>query len=82
MKAVSLLFFMTFSFVAYACPFCDSATAEEIRASLFGADLTFNLFVTILPFIIFSLIVYLIYHGGIPAKKDKANPSLKQTKSI
>lgn len=51
------------------CPFCKSPAAVEIRASLFGEDFTYNLFISILPFLVFSIIIYLIYHGGIPYKK-------------
>ena len=46
-----------------ACPFCNSATSKEVRASLFGPDLPYNLLVTIIPFVIFALIVLLIYYG-------------------
>lgn len=74
MKGLLLFLSLTISVVIQACPFCKSDTAKEIRASLFGPDLTFNLFITILPFLICFLIVYFIYHGGLPLnKKNKFN---------
>lgn len=71
MKVVLLIFSLIISVAAQACPFCNSKTGKNIRAALFGPDLPFNLFITILPFIIFSVIVYLIYHGGLPTTKAK-----------
>lgn len=69
MKFILLSFFLLLTYATQACPFCNSETATEIRASLFGPDLAFNLVVTIFPFIIFSVIVYIIYHGGLTRKK-------------
>jgi len=69
MRILLLFFLLTLTLATQACPFCNSKTAKEIRASLFGPDLSFNLLITILPFIIFSAVVYLIYHGGLPSKR-------------
>ena len=69
MKGLLLFVSLIISAVVQACPFCTSDTAKEIRALLFGPDLTFNLLITILPFIICFLIVYFIYHGGLPTNK-------------
>ncbi len=77
MKILFLISSLIISVAAQACPFCNSKTAKEMRVSLFGPDLPVNLFITILPFIIFSLIVYFIYYGGFPAKKSR-----NTTKSI
>ncbi len=69
MKIILIIFSLIISVAGQACPLCNSKTAKEIRASLFGPDLPFNLFITILPFIICFAIIYLIYHGGFPSKK-------------
>ena len=78
MKILLLFIFIMISLASRACPFCNSKTAKEIRASLLGTDLSFNLFITILPFIIFSAIVYLIYHGGFPSKRLNNTFNLKK----
>jgi len=69
MKWMFLFLLIFISRLVQACPFCKSPAAVEIRASLFGEDFTYNLFISILPFLVFSIIIYLIYHGGIPYKK-------------
>lgn len=69
MKLLWLIGAILLPAAGYACPFCNSKSAREIRASLFGPDLPFNLLVTVLPFVIFYGIVYVIYHGGIKARK-------------
>ncbi len=71
MKAFLAVFFLFIFNVSKACTLCNSGTAEQIRASVFGPDLSYNLFITILPFIILSGIVYLIYQGGISKNKLK-----------
>ena len=47
-----------------ACPVCDSGTGQAVRAGIFGSDFGFNLFVTIVPFLIFGVIVAGIYYGS------------------
>jgi hypothetical protein len=69
MKTIVFTFLMLLSLGTKACPFCNSTTAKEIRASLFGRDLYFNLSVTILPFLLFSVIVYLIHQGRLPFRR-------------
>ncbi len=66
-----LILSITLSGIAEACPFCNSDSAAEVRTTLFGPDLIFNLSVTILPFIIFSLIGIGIYTGGFKLKLTK-----------
>lgn len=63
---IGLLAFIFISTNAQACPFCNSKTATDIRAILFGPDVYFNIAVTLLPFAIFSIIIYIIYHGRLP----------------
>ena len=64
MKPAFISILITLSFQAKCCPLCNSKTATQIRASLFGPDLYFNLLVSVLPFVICFGIVYLIYTGG------------------
>jgi hypothetical protein len=59
----SFLFLIVISLPTVACPLCNSNTAKDVRASIFGPDLSFNLFVTIFPFLIFGTIVFFIYRG-------------------
>lgn len=77
MKAIFLIVAVTISLAGKACPFCNSKTAREIRASLFGADFLFNLSVTLLPFIIFSAIACFIYYGGFPVKQPRIIITMK-----
>ena len=69
MKALLFIFVLPFALAGQACPFCNSKAAKEIRASLFGDDFSNNLLISVLPFIIFSAIIYLIYHGGLPRRR-------------
>ena len=71
MKVILFLLFSTSSLAVHACTLCNSKTAKDIRASFSGPDFSFNLLVTILPFIVFSVIVYFIYYGGFPYIKTK-----------
>jgi hypothetical protein len=69
MKILSfLLLLLASGFAAHACTLCNSKTATAVRASVFGPDLPFNLFITVLPFVICSVIVYFIYRGGFTKK--------------
>lgn len=56
---------------ARACPLCDSATGERVRAGIFGADFGANLAFTILPFAVFLAVAALI-HFGLPVPKRRA----------
>lgn len=70
MKIVLCLVLTMFNLTAFACPFCNSETAAEIRTSLFGPDLWFNLCASLLPFLFFFIITFLIYNGGWKRKPD------------
>jgi len=61
-KIFSLLFLITIS-PTIACPLCKSETAKDVRGLIFGPDFSFNLIVTLFPFLIFGLIVFFIYNG-------------------
>jgi hypothetical protein len=73
MKGFIFLVALLLPFYSFACPLCSSPSAREIRKSLFGPDLLFNLFVTVLPFFICAIITFLIYHGGLPKRKTISN---------
>lgn len=69
MKLFGFLLLLSVSSIsAYACTLCNSKTAIAVKAAVFGPDLLFNLFITILPFVICVLIVYFIYDGGFTKK--------------
>lgn len=71
MRSVVTLIFLASAQAASACPFCNSQTAKQIRAALFGPDLLYNVFITILPFLVCGIVVYLIYRGGFSTKNLK-----------
>jgi hypothetical protein len=73
MKLFLFLGMLFLSTAVAACPFCNSKTATQIRSSLFGRDFLFNLSVSLLPFVIFYLITYLIYNGGWKRAPKKLN---------
>ena len=56
-----LLLFLTLP--VSACPVCQSATGQEVRAGIFDRSFGYNLLVTLLPFPIFLGIALLIYFG-------------------
>jgi hypothetical protein len=78
MKPILFFLLTLFSLQSVACPFCNSTTARQIRASLFGEDVWFNLAITVLPFVLFAAIAFFIYHGGLPAKKTTKTGQLNQ----
>ncbi len=45
-----------------ACPFCDSSTAEEVRAGIFNFDFGYHLAVTFAPFPILVAALILLYY--------------------
>lgn len=69
MKYCLLLIAVLAATPAFACTLCQSGTAKEIRSLLLGQDLAINLAVTILPFLVCAVIIYLIYYGGIPGNR-------------
>ncbi len=64
MRSLVTVFLLFCSYSASACPFCDSKTATEIRASLFGLDFFYNLAASTLPFVAFYAILLVIYKSG------------------
>lgn len=51
---------------AGACPFCNSATGEEVRSGIFNADFVRNVVATLWPFPVLLGIVGAIYLGPPP----------------
>ncbi len=53
-----------------ACTMCDSKTATDVRAEVFGDDFYNNLFVIVLPFIMFTGIIVCIHKSGRTIKSN------------
>jgi hypothetical protein len=64
MKVFLIVLFFLYSWTTEACPFCSTKTAGEIRTSLFGPDIFFNIGATLLPFVIFFCVAVFIYYGS------------------
>lgn len=45
---------------AVACPFCESSTAEQVRAGIFNAELLYNLGVLLAPFSVLLATLFLM----------------------
>jgi len=71
MKNKYLPIFVMLTSSVMACPFCGTKTSGDIRAVAFGQDMTYNITVSIIPFVIFGIVTYFIYKG-IPLKKRTA----------
>jgi hypothetical protein len=70
-KLIFFLLLASISTISSACPFCNTQTAAEIRASLFGPDFFYYLMASLLPFLIFVIIILLIYKGGYKTKTSQ-----------
>ena len=55
-------FLLGLSSSALACPFCDSSTAEQVRAGIFNSDFGYHLGVALAPFPILIAVLFLIYY--------------------
>jgi hypothetical protein len=58
---------------ARACPFCESATAEQVRAGLFDENFIYNFAAVLLPFPVLLLIIAWIHLGAPQKKRGPAN---------
>ncbi len=47
---------------ARACPFCESTTADQVRAGIFNSDFVYHLGASFAPFPILIAILILIYY--------------------
>jgi hypothetical protein len=61
---------------AWACPLCDSATADQVRAGLFDGHFLKNLAVVLLPFPLFIGLGVCVYFSG--PRQHGAAPSLDE----
>ena len=62
--------------LAKACLVCKTGTGEQVRAGLCNGHFGYNLFVTLLPFPVFTGIVALIYFGvPFPRRRRIGQPS-------
>ena len=44
------------------CPFCESTTADQVRAGIFNSDFVYHLGMSFAPFPILIAILFLIYY--------------------
>lgn len=58
----ALCFVLGIASSAVACPFCDSSTAEQVRAGIFNSDFGYHLGVALAPFPILFAVLFLIYY--------------------
>ena len=68
MKIILLLALLLTSIATSACTLCNSPAASQIRANVFGPAFVENVFYTLLPFVLISFIIRLIY-GNTKEKK-------------
>lgn len=69
-----LIYFIITPTLLFACPLCKTTIGTEVRAAIFDHDFLFNLFYMLLPFALFMLIAFALYHGPSSHRK-KANAS-------
>ena len=60
---------------AVACPFCDSVTAERVRAGIFDFDFLYHVAATLAPFPILIGLVAFIHFSGMPASSKQTSGS-------
>jgi hypothetical protein len=69
-KVVALVAFIwALGSPALACPFCESDTAEKVRAGIFNSDFVYHLGVSFAPFPVLIAILFLIYYW--PARRPR-----------
>jgi hypothetical protein len=64
-----ILLFLFMAAAAWGCPFCHSATGEQVRAGIFNANFTSNLIALLAPFPVFAAVVAWMYFGAFGPKK-------------
>ncbi len=71
---------------AAACPFCNSNTAEQVRAGIFNSDFGYHLGVSLTPFFIFNAVLFLVYYLPIGRSKkpgsDREPPSVASKSTL
>jgi hypothetical protein len=55
-----------------ACPWCETPTAELVRAGIFNDEFLYNVAITLSPFPLLVLVVALVYFG-FPVDRPKKN---------
>ena len=81
---VSFYFMLLIPSAATACPFCNSSTAEQVRAGIFNSDFGYHLGVALAPFPILFAVLLLIYYwpAGRPTKRSGDRMSSSDMSSI
>jgi hypothetical protein len=65
---------------AFACPFCDSVVAEQVRAGIFDSDFLYHLAAA--PFPILIGVVAYIYCGGMSTGSTSISESTETTTPV
>ena len=68
-----------FASPASGCPFCDSSTAERVRAGIFNSDFVYHVGVSFAPFPVLIAVLILIYYWPVRRPSD---PSKVQIQSV
>ena len=68
---------------AKACPFCNSSTAEQVRAGIFNSEFGYNLVISIAPFAILVAVLMLIYSWPTTRLRERPQncPPLKDNRA-
>lgn len=74
MKVILLtLTLLFFSLAGEACTLCNSKTATDVRAIVYGDDFVKNILFTIIPFLVFTVIILSIYNWRVSDNILKLN---------
>lgn len=73
---ITAMFCIFWPGIALACPFCNSATSDQVREGIFNADFGYHLAMSLAPFPILFGIVLLIYFGS-PSRQVKGDRDVK-----
>ncbi len=67
---------------AFACAFCDSDTAEKVRAGIFNSGFVYYVAVSLAPFAVLIAILFLIYYWPAsrphPIAADRLGPGKRE----
>ena len=62
------------SSAAEACPICDTATGQQVRAAIFGGDFLPTLFAILLPFPVLLALIALVIFAITPRPRPETGP--------
>ena len=65
-----------------ACPFCDSSTAEQVRAGIFNSDFGYHLGVALSPFPILIAVLLLIYYWPVRRPLTRGRRTLQSSDDL